>query len=46
MNILLKSAKIVNAPNKDLHLKKRDIFIKNGIIEKIAINIDVLMPQK
>ncbi len=41
MNILLKSAKIVNALNKDLHLKKRDIFIKNGIIEKIAINIDV-----
>lgn len=39
MKILLKSAKIVDAGNKDLHLKKRDILIVNGTIEKIAINI-------
>ncbi|MFK5972482.1 MAG: dihydroorotase [Flavobacteriaceae bacterium] len=41
MNILLKSAKIINAPNKELHLKKRDILIKNGRIDKIAQNIEV-----
>ncbi len=40
MNILLKSAKIINALNKDLHLKKRDILVKNGIIEKIAAKIN------
>lgn len=36
MNILLKAATIVDASNKSLHLKKRDILIKNGVIEKIA----------
>ena len=41
MNILLKSAKIIAPNNKELHLKKRDIFIKNGLIEDIAANIDV-----
>ena len=41
MNILLKSARIINALNKDLHLKKRDILVKNGIIEKIATKINV-----
>ena len=41
MNILLKSARIINALNKDLHLKKRDILVKNGIIEKIAAKINV-----
>ena len=41
MNILLKSAKIVAPNNKELHLKKRDIFIKNGVIEDIAANLDV-----
>ncbi len=40
MNILLKSAKIVCPENKELHLKKRDILIKKGIIEKIAISIE------
>lgn len=40
MNILLKSAKIINAANKDIHLKKRDILIKNGQIEKIATSIE------
>nr|WP_298998596.1 dihydroorotase [uncultured Allomuricauda sp.] len=40
MNILLKSAKIVSPENSALHLKKRDIFIKKGIIEKIAASID------
>ena len=40
MNILLKSAKIIDALNKDLHLKKRDILIKNGIIDTIATKID------
>tara|TARA_R110000822_G_scaffold97309_1_gene220964 strand:+ start:3096 stop:4349 length:1254 start_codon:yes stop_codon:yes gene_type:complete len=41
MNILLKSAKIIAPNNKELHLKKRDIFIKNGLIEDIAANLDV-----
>lgn len=40
MKILIKSAKIVAAQNKDLHLKKRDILIVNGAIEKIAVTID------
>ncbi len=39
MNILLKSAKIVDASQKSLHLKKKDIWIKNGKIEKIANTI-------
>jgi len=40
MKILLKSAKLIDASNKELHLKKRDILIVNGIIEKIAVNIE------
>ncbi|MET6990470.1 dihydroorotase [Sediminicola arcticus] len=40
MNILLKSVKIFDINNKDLHLKHRDILIKNGIIEKIAVKIE------
>lgn len=40
MKILLKSAKIVDSNNKELHLKKRDILVNNGIIEKIAVSID------
>ena len=40
MNILLKNATIVVASNKSLHLKKRDILIKNGLIDKIASKID------
>ena len=40
MNLLLKSAIIVDPENKGLHLKKRDILIKNGIISKIASKID------
>ncbi|NAY91056.1 dihydroorotase [Muricauda sp. JGD-17] len=40
MNILLKSAKIVIPENKELHLKKRDILIKNGFIEKVASSIN------
>lgn len=39
MNILLKNATIVDVKNKNLHLKKRDILIKNGIIERIASKI-------
>src|SRR5690606_28250748 len=39
MNILLKSARIVDPANKDHHLKKRYIHIKNGIIENIAPSI-------
>ncbi|WP_435625552.1 dihydroorotase [Flagellimonas sp.] len=39
MNILLKSAKIVSPENSALHLKKRDILIKKGTIEKIAASI-------
>ncbi|MCM4166189.1 Dihydroorotase [Arenibacter antarcticus] len=41
MNILLKSATIVDPSNKDYHLKKRDIHIKNGIIENIAPKLDI-----
>ncbi len=39
MKILLKAAKIVDPLNKELHLKKRDILITNGIIEQIAVTI-------
>ncbi len=41
MNILLKSAKIICPENGSLHLKKRDILIKKGIIEKISTSIEV-----
>lgn len=41
MNILIKGATIVDATNKNLHLKKRDILIKKGAIEKIATKISV-----
>ncbi|WP_298486309.1 dihydroorotase family protein [uncultured Maribacter sp.] len=40
MNLLLKSATIVDSSNKGLHLKKRDILIKNGSISSIASKID------
>jgi len=40
MNILLESAKIVCPENKTLHLKKRDILIRKGSIEKIATSIE------
>ncbi|MCJ7467578.1 MAG: dihydroorotase [Maribacter sp.] len=40
MNILVKSAKIVDASNKEHHLKKRDVLIINGIIERIAPKIE------
>lgn len=40
MKLLLKSAKIIDSKNKELHLKKRDILLSNGIIEKIAVSID------
>ncbi|HEA19427.1 hypothetical protein LCGC14_1087820 [marine sediment metagenome] len=36
MNLLLKSVKIFDSSNVDLHLKKRDILIKDGKIHKIA----------
>ncbi len=39
MNVLLKSAKIVHETRKDLHLKKRDILIRNGYIENISSRI-------
>jgi len=39
MRILVKKATILSPTNK-YHLKKKDIFIKNGIIEKIADSID------
>ncbi len=39
MNVLIKAAKIMDSSNKELHSKKRDILIKNGIIEKIATKI-------
>lgn len=40
MNILLKSATIVNSNQKDIHLKHRDILIEDGIIAKIADEIE------
>lgn len=46
MNLVLKAATIVDHNNKELHLKKRDIFIKNGIIEKIAANIPITNGSK
>ncbi len=39
MDILLKSAKIIDPNNKNLHSKKSDIHIKNGKIVQIAANI-------
>ncbi len=39
MNILLKNATIVAANNSTLHLKKRDILVKDGVIDQIASNI-------
>ncbi len=39
MNLLIKAAKIMDASNRELHSKKRDILIKNGKIEKIAAKI-------
>ncbi|MGB6153507.1 MAG: dihydroorotase [Pricia sp.] len=39
MNLLLTSAKILDSSHVDLHLKKRDILIKDGIIQKIAVKI-------
>ena len=39
MSLLLKSVKIIDASNTELHLKKRDILISNGIIQKIAAKI-------
>lgn len=41
MNLLLKSATIVDQSNTDYHLKKWDIYIKNGVIEDIAPKLDV-----
>lgn len=40
MNTLLKSVTIVNGSTKSLHLKKRDILIKNGVIEAIETSIE------
>ena len=40
MNALLKSATLVDSTNPALHLKKRDILIRNGKIEKIASKIE------
>ncbi len=39
MNILIKSATIVDSDNPKLHLKKRDLLINNGILVKIASEI-------
>ena len=40
MNVLIKSATIVDASQEKLHLKRRDILIENGTIVKIASSID------
>ncbi len=39
MTVLLKNVTIVDSGNKQLHLKKRDILIKNGIIASISSKI-------
>jgi len=39
MNVLLKSATLIDASNKRLNGKKRDVLIKNGKIEKIASDV-------
>lgn len=39
MNVLLKNATIVDSSNKKLHLKKRDILVKNGVIDTISSKI-------
>ena len=41
MNLLIKSATILNPLNKALHLKKRDILVSNGKISKIAAKIQL-----
>ncbi|WBU88917.1 dihydroorotase [Cellulophaga omnivescoria] len=43
MNILIKSAKIFDNSNKDIHLKTKDILVKNGVISKIA---DAITPEQ
>ena len=40
MIIHIKSAVLVDPTNKNLHLKKRDILIRDGIIEKIGTRIE------
>ncbi|WP_394972159.1 dihydroorotase family protein [uncultured Croceitalea sp.] len=42
MNILLRSATIIDSNSPTIHQKKRDILIKNGVIEKIASKIEPL----
>lgn len=39
MNLLIKAARIIDVSNQELHCKKRDILIKNGKIEKIAVKV-------
>ena len=41
MNVLLRSAIIIEPNNADIHHKKRDIYIKNGLIHKIASKINL-----
>ena len=40
MIIHIKSAVIIDPTNKNLHLKKRDILIRDGIIEKIGTRVE------
>lgn len=40
VSVLIKGAILVTPHQKDLHLKKRDIYIANGIIQKIAAKIE------
>jgi len=40
MQLLIKKATIL-CPSSKYHLKKKDILIKNGIIEKIADSVNV-----
>jgi len=40
MNVLLKSVKVIHPNAKSIHLKKRDILLKNGVIAQIAAKIE------
>ncbi len=46
MNVLIKSAVVVDHTNKKLDQKKRDILIKNGVIDKIAARIEKIKGVK
>ena len=40
MNLLIKSATIIDKSQPSLHLKKRDILIEKGLIQAIGVRIE------